>query len=466
MDHGIRALASVLHTGSRKALLELTTKLTPEHFRDPAQSLIFKLLDAYYLQTGGILKVKILRDILVHKGWEESKILPVEQAFALAVQTEVSADEVLYSVQVLRDSLEHEKTGQAITTGFEILDSGVTFGESELRGAEHASEYLLAELSKIRQGGADAPPEGDVRTQVEEILAAYYEAQKGERPGIATGMPTVDRVISGLAPGELMLVAAFTGSGKSQWCVQQAWRAAVLEGKNIYYATTETLRQTIVNRLVARHTRLPQFGVPDGLDSKKIETGKLSPAEFEVFRAALDDLKNNEAYGKIYIAQVGSDARLSWVRGQMQRLNQQWPIEYSVVDSINLLRPEVSRPNQQHELVSLLQDAKQLARSFDNGRGVPLVSPWQMSISAYTNALDLGQYTLHKSLADTSEAQKTPDVVLSLLRSEMQPKRATLQILKARNADLPQPIELRVDYRNSWLEEQVSASEDEGAFGI
>ena len=75
IDHGIRALATILHGRNKKNLLLLTSKLRPEHFNDPNQRLIFSLLDQYFQATGGMIKLDAVIDLL------QSKVLKLDLEF-------------------------------------------------------------------------------------------------------------------------------------------------------------------------------------------------------------------------------------------------------------------------------------------------------------------------------------------------------------------------------------------------
>ena len=297
-----------------------------------------------------------------------------------------------------------------------------------------------------------------MRLESESIFQMYLDSKHSEgKDMIPTGFPTIDKTIGGLTYGDLCLIAAFTSQGKSQMCAQLTWEAAVLHGKNTYYATSETVRPTIIRRIVSRHSRLPQFEMPEGLDSAKIKQGTLTEHEEKVFKAVLDDLNNNPAYGTLHIAQIPRGATMSYVEARLTRQHQQTPIDLTVWDYLNLLKPDQKRASQREEANDLLKDAKTIAAGFAEGRGIAFVSPWQVSREKFEHAQNNGFYTLD-SLADTSEAEKSADLILALLRFNDSPKKAKLQTLKCRDGAIPPQIELDIDYRTSFLTEPTGES--------
>ena len=79
-----------------------------------------------------------------------------------------------------------------------------------------------------------------------------------------------------------------------------------------------------------------------------------------------------------------------------------------------------------------------------------MVSPWQINKQAYKEALEAQSYTL-ASLADTSEAEKSPDLVITLLRPSEESHLGKMQGLKLRDSPKIPPFDVEVDYRNSFI---------------
>jgi hypothetical protein len=94
-----------------------------------------------------------------------------------------------------------------------------------------------------------------------------------------------------------------------------------------------------------------------------------------------------------------------------------------------------------------------------------VVSPWQMGREPYKAALLSNGYTL-ASLSDTSEAEKTPDLIVSLLRPNPTAQEAVVQILKARDGPIMSSSLVHLDYRCSYIGESPSAAPGVGALAV
>lgn len=273
------------------------------------------------------------------------------------------------------------------------------------------------------------------------------------------------RCISVSAEDSLYITQDYLVTHNTQMCCQTAWSAAVEQGKNVFFATSETVRATVRRRIVARHSRQPQFGLPKGLDSTDLKNGTLSVPQEKVLQAVLDDLKNNPAYGKLHIAQIPRGATLSYVEARMNRAASEYQVDLALCDYLALLKSDRKRNSEREEMNEILKDAKVFATSFQDGLGVPFISPWQIKQASFKDAQTTGAYGL-ASLADTSEAEKSSDQIITLLRQAEQQQQLSLQFLKMRDGDIPNAITLQTDFRNAYLGTSGGGMQSGGGFSF
>lgn len=460
LDHARVVLAGIL-PDRRDRLLIAMQKLELDHFRDDTIRNVFQVMTKYHDVAGGVLPRKILEDTLANKV-DAGRVLLYCQIYDEAAGQDVPEDQFRYGIEALRDARADQLTGTAITTGLEILTSGVDVGKNHYRGHDDSRNYLMDELARIdRLGLKEEAPEGEITTEADDMQADYAARKAAflsdSPPGVTTGIKSVDITTSGFQNGELIMVCAYTGEGKSMFVTQTAWHCAVNLGKNVFFATSETIRSQVRRRLLARHSRLPQFGLPAGLNSSNLKGGSLTPDEEAVYEEVIADLTGNKQYGKIYLAQVPRGATLGFIESRAKRQQANFPIDLLVIDYLALVRSERKREKGQEEYNDLIKDAKQLATTFADGRGIPLVSPWAMNQSRWREAKEHGEYTLG-SLSETSEAEKSADQILSLLRNPDQPNEVKVQFLKNRDGSVPRPFTLEVDYRATYMTEREMAT--------
>lgn len=461
IDHAQRVLAAVI-PGQRDRLMFILERLEPDHFRTPHHKIVFQLLERYWDITMDVLSSSALSDLLERQKVEAAKVLFYEEQFEGLTNTEVSEPDFRYSVDALRDIRTHQLTGEAIVAGMEILERGLDVGGEVREGHEASRAFLYDRLATIDGlGNSVEAPEGDIREETDEMLRDYASRKAGgTTTGILTSIPEIDQASSGIQPGELVMVCAYTGAGKSQLVTQTAVLAAIEQGRNVFFATSETVRRQVMRRIAARHSRHAMFGEPDGLNVRDIKDGTLSPDQEQVYQAVLTDLRSNPSYGKLYVAQVPRGAGLKFLEQRMIRQSSRWRIDLVIVDYLALLRSEQKRNSEREEFNEIIKGAKQLATSFNDGQGVGLISPWAMNQTAYRAAQDKGYYTL-ANLADTSEAEKSADQIWSIFWDREHPHEATMQMLKNRDGETPHPFQVQVDYRNSYIGGRHAQSSEE-----
>ena len=438
---------------------QVRIRLTAEHFSSNHRT-IYQILERFYDRYGTVLEADLFSAMLTGRpDAEPAKVVVYEQLFRRLAESNVQDHRFAWAVDALVDRVSDRETGDAIQTGLEILVRGWTDPKGDhavvLEGHNDARAYLHERLSAIdRAEYGQHAPEGDMRHEVDWALTDYAARKEremeGSSPGVRSGIGCIDRTIGGLMPGELALIAGYTTVGKSHSCTQWAWHVAVEEGGDVAFFTTETVRDQVKRRLYARHSRLPQFERPGGLNSKEIRNGTLSPADEAVFHEVVDDMDRNPKYGVLHLAQVPYGAPLSYVESRLREVGRRADVKLCVIDYLALLQSDKRRERAHEEYNDILRGAKQMATSYAQGAGVPVISPWQVQQSAYREGKKNRAYTL-TNLADTSEAEKVSDTIMALLREEDDFRSARLQFLKVRDGDLPPPAELEIDLRNSYL---------------
>lgn len=451
-DHAKNVLSGII-PGRKDNLLYALQHLQEDHFHNEVLKGIWKALGRYYDIAGDVIPAKTMSDLLAtSKTLETSKALLYEEVFSEVEAQQIADHEFRWSIDALKDLRAEQLTGEAITTAFEVLVRGAEVGKDTLQGHREARQYLYSEFSAIdKLDNIEVAPEGDMRHEASDVIKEYMDRRDGKSgQGILTGIPSVDSLVGGFGKGELAVIAAFTNAGKTQFCCQTAWDASVMQGKNVYFATSETVRATVRRRIIARHSRLPQFGLPKGLNVTDIRDGTLSPQEENALVAVVKDLDTNPNYGRLYISQIPRGATLAYFEAGMNRQQALWSIDLALMDYLALLKSDRRRASEREELNEVIKDAKVFATSFNEGKGVPLISPWQIRRESYNDALRTGAYGL-ASLSDTAEIEKSADQIISLLRMPEQPHQLSLQFLKIRDGEIPHAVTLETDFRNAYL---------------
>ena len=282
-------------------------------------------------------------------------------------------------------------------------------------------------------------PDGDITTEAEDILREYEEAKLtgGVVNGIKTGIRKIDKYVT-MVPGDVTVIGGATGEGKSWFAVQVAHNAAMVQNKNVVVVTAETVRNQYRRRLLVRHSNDPKFAAP--LQMGKVKKGQLSAEEEEIFHDVIKDFTSGE-HGSIDVMQVSTGTTLQDIRFRLERKQLTKPVDIVIIDYLTLLASKRRRGSAREEFVEIFKDAKQLAVTFNRGKGLCVVALAQVSLQARNAAKwEPGKFYTLSALADTSEASKSADNVIFLFRDEnmIASHEIGLSIAKCRDGELPQ----------------------------
>lgn len=468
LDHAKVVLGAIL-PDNRELLDRAVTNLTEEHFPDAQHRTLFLLLERYLETTGGVLKQQALDDILTAKNVDAGRKSLYLETYSALANSNHSEEDFRWSIEQLKELAAERKTAEAITSGMEILNRGAKGPKDEdLFGHADARKHILEKFAEVdRELAMQQSPEGDARTEADEIWEEINNPETVN--GIKFGIPHLDNITGGAQRGELVLVGGYTNSGKSMLAsAQLPWAAAIEQGKNVVILTTETLRPQIRRRLICRHSRHPMFGLDKGINSRDLKKGRdfLPPDQLKVLPDIIDDFTKNPNYGKLVIVQIPRNATITSCENRALRYQREFDVELIVIDSINLLRADRRFQSKREELASMLIEGKQFATTFADGRGVPVVSPWQVNRESWKEAQEKGYYNT-SGLSETHEASASSDLILTILEPSSNNKREAeikMQIAKARDGETSDPFDVTVDYGTGYWSSERRAENNMNGF--
>lgn len=463
-EHGRIVLSGII-PGRLDLLIEALSEVTEDHFVDPMQKRFWLFLERFYNTASGVLSRTAVEDILARVADAGRRALYLETYDDFA-HLKIDDADFRWSVHELKELAAEAAMRGALERSMEILVKGVEDKSGEvIKGQEASREFLLDAVADIDDTlGKQEAPHGNMRDELEIIVREYDERREAKLAGTATGIhfgiSELDRKVGGLQRGELALSAGYSSDGKTSLCVQLAWSTMVEQNKNVLFFTTETVREVIRRKVIARHSKFGKFadfGLPDGLNTRAMKDGTLSEQEYQLMLYAAQDFTASADYGNLYIHQVPRNSSMDEVAHIMAKVQKKYPLDLVVCDYLALLRPAGPRNTDRESLSGILKNAKVIATTFNKGEGVPFISPWQVSRSARERAEDIGQYSL-ASLAETAEATNTPDVIVSLLAPVDNTNRhadVIGQVLKHRDGETANGIEMSVDYATSHFRSKL-----------
>lgn len=416
---------------------------------------LWQLICKYEEVTGELLDASALGKVL-----EASRKLQVEQQVQiqelwveLHEMKSVSEPDFKASILLLTEEFKEDRFQRTLLTAAKIAGEGEQHDGRQWYGLEDAIDFVGEEFANLQYVGGAKMPEGDLKDEYAEIMAELQQGSAIKR--FRTGIVPLDEIThGGPGTGELWIVGAYTGVGKSTVCINMA-RQFIMDGHNVLYLSLETQRSQIRRRLIVRHAFDDMFGLGgvslDSLNKHKADNPILTDEEIARYSAAAKDLTENPDYGGIVIAQVPENSSFNTIRAICKRHNQKRRVDIIIIDSIDLIGSDRRRREKRDELNEVILASKGLAMSFDNGRGVPVISPWQIKMEAHM-AVSRGDRTGYDitDFGDSVEIQRKADLAMSML-SKKDMDRALATLHKWRDGKSEQSFDLDTTLDKSYI---------------
>lgn len=210
--------------------------------------------------------------------------------------------------------------------------------------------------------------------------------------GITSGYPSLDKMISGFNPSDLIIIAARPSMGKTAFALNTAFNAANA-GKSILIFSLEMSSSQILQRLLS---------IKSGIGIQKIKNGFLKDDDWKKLGNASNFLGNFH----INIA----DITVIEMRATARRMKAAGKLDMIIVDYLQLIKGSNLRiENRQQEISEISRSLKGLARELD----VPVIALSQLSRAVEQRA---DRRPMLSDLRDSGAIEQDADIVAFLYR--------------------------------------------------
>ena len=251
--------------------------------------------------------------------------------------------------------------------------SEVTQKARSVSNAEEAITYAETEIFKLSQGGAS----GGLVSLSDETAKTLFEINErylnpGKFRGVQTGIKRLDRLTNGLHGGELIVIAARPGVGKSALSMNIVEHVAK-QGKTVAVFSLEMSKQQIIERLLSAMSTVPLEYIKSGqLPGGASDLSKLRSAQETI-------CSSMRLYGN-----DNSSVTPPEIASQCRRLKSQHGLDLIVIDYLQLMSNGGSRSDgRQQEVADISRALKRLAMELN----VPIIALSQLKRDAETRNL-------------------------------------------------------------------------------
>ncbi|MBO4769800.1 MAG: replicative DNA helicase [Clostridia bacterium] len=223
------------------------------------------------------------------------------------------------------------------------------------------------------------------------ILREDPKAAKGTQ----TGFSGLDNVLVGMSPGDLVLVGARPGMGKTSFAMNIATRVAQQSKKTVCVFSLEMSAEQLASRMLSSEALV---------DSTSIRSGNLTNDDFVKIARAAAALSECDI-----LIDDTSGVTISGMRSKLRKLRQE--IGLIVVDYLQLMQSDRRIDNRVQEVADISRGLKLLAKDLH----VPIICCAQLSRGPESRT---DKRPMLSDLRDSGAIEQDADVVLFLYRDE------------------------------------------------
>ncbi len=316
---------------------------------------------------------------------------------ALAQNTPTAANIRRYA-EIVRERAVMRKLAEV---GTEIAETAYNpMGKEAGQLLDEAESKVFAiseEGARGKQGFMDMQP---LLTQVvERIDMLYNRDNPSDVTGVPTGFTDLDRMTSGLQPGDLVIVAGRPSMGKTSLALNMAEHVALESGLPVGVFSMEMGASQLVMRML---------GSVGKLDQHKVRTGRLADEDWRKLTDAVGRL--NDA--PIHIDETAALNSLE-LRARARRLHRQYgKLGLIVVDYLQLMSASSHGENRATEISEISRGLKALAKELN----VPVVALSQLNRSLEQRP---NKRPVMSDLRESGAIEQDADLILFIYRDEV-----------------------------------------------
>ena len=310
------------------------------------------------------------------------------------VATVPTAANAAYYARIVR---EQAQLRSLVEAGTRIVQLGYTTDGADVEGLINLAQSEVFAISEQRQTTD--------YTTLEEIVPDLYEElernanRDGGLDGVPTGFSELDSKLNGLRAGQMIIIAARPGGGKSTLAMDICRSAAVHNNMASAYFSLEMNRTELSMRLLAAESRV-------FLD--RMIKGELETRDWQAIARTLDKISQAPL-----IVDDSPNMTMGEIRAKSRRMKQQHGIQLIVIDYLQLLTSGGKAvESRQQEVSEFSRSIKLLAKELE----IPIVAVAQLNRDSERRNDRRPQVA---DLRESGSLEQDADVVLLIHRDDM-----------------------------------------------
>ena len=219
---------------------------------------------------------------------------------------------------------------------------------------------------------------------------------KGSVQGTKTGFSTLDKMLVQMGKGDLVIVGARPGMGKTSFAMNIATNVAKNSGKAVAIFSLEMSGEQLVTRILSSEALV---------DSYSLRSGQLKGEDWNNIASVVQSLSGCD----IYIDDTSAITSTE-MKSKLRRINN---LGLVVIDYIGLMQSTSKSDNRAQQVGEISRNLKIMAKDF----GIPIICCAQLNRGTESRP-GMGKKPTLADLRDSGSIEQDADIVLFLYRDE------------------------------------------------
>lgn len=309
------------------------------------------------------------------------------------IDSVVTASNIDYYINIIK---EKAIIRRLINTATDIITESYNEDENITALLDNAEKSIL-DVIRSRQT-TEFMPIGEVLKNAQSQLE-FLSQNKSTISGLETGFYDLDKATSGLHEGEMIVLAARPGMGKTAFALNIATHAAKTTKKAIAIFNLEMSAEQLVNRMIS---------AIGGIEGRKLQNGQLNQNDWKKYNEAVSQLANTNIYIEDNAAITSND-----IRAKCRRLaTKPEGLGLIIIDYLQLLTTGGKRPeSRQQEVSDISRSIKTMAMELK----VPVIALAQLSRNAEKRE---NNEPMLADLRESGSIEQDADIVMFINRKD------------------------------------------------
>lgn len=282
-----------------------------------------------------------------------------------------------------------------ISTATDLIEKTYT---NEFSDAESLIDFAESEILKVGEQNSHSGLVGstEIVTGAIKKIEDLYQ-RKADVTGVPTGFTELDKMTSGLHPGELTIIAARPSMGKTAFSLNVASYIALKAKKSVAYFSVEMGKESLMMRLLAGESKISM---------SELRNGRIQDASWPKLIQAAGSISES----KLFIDDTSGISPFE-IRARCRRLKAQHGLDCIMIDYLQIMQLKQRVDSREREVSEISRSLKALSKEL----AVPVIALAQLNRGVEGRS---DRRPMLSDLRESGSIEQDADVIMMLYRDD------------------------------------------------